>query len=150
MPSTSDERAARWPGMDTQATEYLEGRGYILSRDGKWEWSMPEDATAPSARDVDAVLYLIEEWDFGGLRNSPSVEFTEYDFESAYRAEPDVEGALEIIRRYGGIDGGHHKAWVIDQVARKLLHDDYPAFVADAKSGPDGPETYNWDEGTAP
>jgi len=28
--------------------------------------------------------------------------------------------ALYFIERYGGIDGGHHKMWVLDQVARIL------------------------------
>jgi len=32
-----------------------------------------------------------------------------------------VEWALEYIQRYGGGDGGHHKTWVLDQVAR-ILH----------------------------
>lgn len=31
-----------------------------------------------------------------------------------------VERALGIISQYGGIDGAHHKAWVLDQVARAL------------------------------
>lgn len=26
--------------------------------------------------------------------------------------------ALDIAKRYGGIDGDHHKAWVIDQMCR--------------------------------
>lgn len=28
--------------------------------------------------------------------------------------------ALEYIMQFGGIDGDHHKAWVLDQVARVL------------------------------
>lgn len=31
-----------------------------------------------------------------------------------------IEQALEIIFRWGGIDGDHHRAWVIDQVVRAL------------------------------
>ena len=31
-----------------------------------------------------------------------------------------TEWALEFIARYGGNDGSHHKAWVLDQVARVL------------------------------
>lgn len=30
------------------------------------------------------------------------------------------EWALEFVGRYGGIDGEHHKTWVIDQVVRIL------------------------------
>lgn len=61
-----------------------------------------------------------------------------------------AKGALEIALRYGGIDGAHHKAWVIDQMVRALTGDEYEQFVADAKAGEDGPETYEWDEGIAP
>jgi hypothetical protein len=58
--------------------------------------------------------------------------------------------ALEVIHRYGGIDGGHHKQWVLDQVVRALTGDRYAAWVANQKAGDDGPNTYEWDEGIAP
>lgn len=61
-----------------------------------------------------------------------------------------IKAALELAVRYGGIDGDHHKAWVIDQMVRILARDRYAAIVADAKDGEDGPETYDWDEGIAP
>lgn len=57
--------------------------------------------------------------------------------------------ALEFIMEWGGIDGGHHKQWVLDQVVR-ILCDDYDAWVREAMDGEDGPETYLWDEGIAP
>lgn len=59
-------------------------------------------------------------------------------------------GALEVIERFGGIDGAHHKQWVIDQVARAILGNRYAAWVVTMKDGEDGPDTYEWDEGTAP
>jgi len=58
--------------------------------------------------------------------------------------------ALEMILRYGGIDGGHHKQWVLDQVVRILTDENYENFVIWANDGEDGPETYNWDEGCPP
>lgn len=61
-----------------------------------------------------------------------------------------ISRALTLARQYGGIDGGHHKAWVIDQMVRALCGPDYDRFVADARSGEDGPETYDWDCGIAP
>jgi hypothetical protein len=61
-----------------------------------------------------------------------------------------VSRALDIARRYGGIDGAHHKAWVIDQMVQTLTGDGYSEWVSDAKQGEDGPETYEWDEGIAP
>ena len=61
-----------------------------------------------------------------------------------------IDVALAIARDYGGIDGDHHKAWVIDQIVRTLAGDRYVAFVADARQGDDGPETFSWNEGIAP
>jgi len=58
--------------------------------------------------------------------------------------------ALEVARRFGSIDGDHHKSWVIDQMVRALTGDGYEAFVADAKAGEDGPDTYGWEEGIPP
>lgn len=64
--------------------------------------------------------------------------------------EQKIAAALEFIERYGGIDGAHHKMWVIDQVARALLDDEYPQWVVEMKDGEDGPATYDWDEGIPP
>ena len=61
-----------------------------------------------------------------------------------------ITKALEVALRYGGIDGDHHKDWVIDQMVRALTGGDYDVFVKDAKQGEDGPETYLWDVGIAP
>lgn len=83
--------------------------------------------------------------------------------------------ALWYIGSYGGFDGDHHKAWVLDQVAR-ILHgtpvicrearwengeselrvklgdpsDKYLEWVRDLKDGEDGPDTYDYYEGIAP
>ena len=65
-------------------------------------------------------------------------------------AEERVVRAIKLIMRYGGIDGSHHKAWVIDQVARILAGAAYEELVRAARKGEDGPKTYSWDEGIAP
>jgi hypothetical protein len=65
-------------------------------------------------------------------------------------SETKITAALDIILRYGGIDGAHHKTWVIDQVVRILTGDGYGQWVKDANDGEDGPETYEWDEGIPP
>lgn len=57
---------------------------------------------------------------------------------------------LDLIVQYGGIDGDHHKAWVLDQIVRILTGRNYKKFVADACNGEDGPNTYSWDIGIAP
>ncbi len=65
MPQTTPERAARWPGMDLQAMGVLLSRGYVLRRD--FHWTPPTPDHEVTDREEDAILYLIQEWDFGGL-----------------------------------------------------------------------------------
>ena len=61
-----------------------------------------------------------------------------------------IEAAIDLAVCYGGIDGDYHKAWVIDQMVRALTGDQYGKVVAAARSGEDGPQTYDWNEGIAP
>lgn len=83
--------------------------------------------------------------------------------------------AMKFIEQYGQIDGAHHKAWVLDQVARILKgtkvtvkkatwsnggkeyrydvgypSGDYLEWVVAMKAGEDGPDTYGYEEGIAP
>ncbi len=58
--------------------------------------------------------------------------------------------ALEIITQYGGIGGGHHKQWVLDQVVRILTGDDYENWVAEYATDEGGVHMYEWDVGIAP
>lgn len=64
--------------------------------------------------------------------------------------ENRIAKALKTIASYGQTDGEHHKAWVLDQVVRELTGGRYSRWVADYKSGDEGPETYSYDEGIAP
>lgn len=87
-----------------------------------------------------------------------------------------TEWALYFIERYGGINGEHHKQWVLDQTARILngtpiivaearwlggqrelrVHTDRPAskhylsWIAEMQNGEDGPNTHTWSNGWAP
>ena len=99
------------------------------------------------------------------LKGTPFAKFTSADW------------ALHFIEIYGGIDGEHHKQWLIDQLARILngasmrvvearwddghaeyrinvdASDKYTAWVKEMKAGEDGPETYTWetwDDGVPP
>ena len=65
-------------------------------------------------------------------------------------ATDPVKEALDLAYRYGSIDGGHHKMWVIDQMVRALTGDGYGKWVQEHNLGEDGPETYSWDRGIAP
>lgn len=63
-PSTTPDRRARWPGWDMQAITVLESAGYKPTPD--WKWIPPKGHT-PTERELDAIEYLIEEFDWGGL-----------------------------------------------------------------------------------
>lgn len=57
-----------------------------------------------------------------------------------------AQRAVNLIGRYGGIDGEHHKTWLIDQVMRVLLGAaEYRAFRKDREAA-----DYGWDEGCPP
>jgi hypothetical protein len=87
-----------------------------------------------------------------------------------------IPAALDIAAQFGGIDGDHHKAWVIDQMVRALTgcpvvtktfpddnrpgqtyeaeemgeSEEYREWVRAACEGEDGPDTYEWNVGIAP
>ena len=61
-----------------------------------------------------------------------------------------IEKAIELAVQFAGIDGEHHKAWVIDQMVRILAGEKYSQIVKDACDGEDGPDTYEWDCGINP
>lgn len=49
-----------------------------------------------------------------------------------------ASAALAIAHSFGQIDGSHHKGWVIDQMVRHLLGDDYEGWVAKHDAGEEG------------
>ena len=59
-----------------------------------------------------------------------------------------IDSAMEIISRYGGTDEMHHARWVIDQVARALLGEEYGDWVKGMTTGVNA--DYTWEEGIAP
>ena len=63
MPSSTPERQDRWHS-DDYAMRFLKAHGYVLNKD--WTWSMVP-GHKPTWLETDAIIYLIEEWDFGGL-----------------------------------------------------------------------------------
>jgi hypothetical protein len=83
--------------------------------------------------------------------------------------------SLHWIEMYGGIDGSHHKDWVIDQIARILKGtevtlkitkwedgtinerfnleeppQEYWDWVKEVKNGEDGEDSYDYEFGIAP
>lgn len=73
MPSGSPTRHTRW-GDDSNAVAYLQRQGYVLNRN--WLWEPPPRIKSWSdvaVLEEDAVIYLIEEWDYGGVLISEPV-----------------------------------------------------------------------------
>lgn len=66
--------------------------------------------------------------------------------------EKRIKKATELAFKYGQIDGGHHKMWVIDNMLRILLgKKDYAIFVEEYyEEDEDGEVEYEWDTGIAP
>jgi hypothetical protein len=65
MPQASEVLRLEWNGpSDRDAVAYLRGRGYVLQRD--WFWRVPPN-TVPTDKDIRAVRFLFDEWDYGGL-----------------------------------------------------------------------------------
>ena len=62
--------------------------------------------------------------------------------------EKRIEDAVEIALNYGQIDGNHHKNWVIDQMLRSLLNDEYEEVINEWNSTVS--KWDKWDEGTEP
>lgn len=60
-----------------------------------------------------------------------------------------IKKSLNLIYEYGGIDGSHHKQWVLDQLVR-ILSVDYQEWVKKYEEGEDGPQTYLWERGVIP
>lgn len=54
--------------------------------------------------------------------------------------------AVSVAEQFAGIDGAHHKDWVIDNMIQYLLADKYPQFVEAYE------KTYSrkWNKGIAP
>lgn len=68
----------------------------------------------------------------------------------AFNNSDTIDRAIAMAIQYGGIDGAHHKTWVIDQTLRILAGDRYGEIIKAARDGEDGPNTYSWDCGIAP
>lgn len=70
---------------------------------------------------------------------------------SIEEAEERIKKALQLIYSYGQTDGSHHKAWVIDEVVRALMGEDYSDWIRDYEGDPEDYDNYySWDVGIAP
>lgn len=66
MPQASEELRREWngPGEDT-AVKFLEYHGYVMHQ-RTYTWVAPQ-GHKPTAKELRAIQFLMDEWDFGGL-----------------------------------------------------------------------------------
>lgn len=90
MPQSTQELRDRWGLSPKKAVEHLESKGFVLGADNPWEWTFPV-GYEPTKEDRDAMIYLIEEWDFGGFRRQD-------DGSTGFTAPPShYDGEREVI-----------------------------------------------------
>jgi len=60
------------------------------------------------------------------------------------------DDALDLARRFGLSQDTENRAWLIDQMCRSLLGDEYKGWVAETNAGANGLGTTAWEIGIAP
>jgi len=65
MPSATKELQDKW-GDDSNAIQFLEAAGFVLNRE--FDWTAPKPISEMTKEEWSAVMYLITEWDYGGVR----------------------------------------------------------------------------------
>jgi hypothetical protein len=71
MPRAIDDLRAirRWSKTGYVGAEepmrFLEHQGYVLTK--LWGWRKPSPSHEVTAEEADAIQFLVDEWDFGGL-----------------------------------------------------------------------------------
>lgn len=71
MPQATEEQRARWAERDGGIGEmrpisFLKSRGYQLL--SNYHWKPPTKMHQPTAEEYDAVSFMINEWDYGGIQ----------------------------------------------------------------------------------
>ena len=61
-----------------------------------------------------------------------------------------IEAAITVAIRHGGLHGERRKAWVINEMLRKLCGDQFEKLTRAVRAGELDDNVYTWDEGTAP
>lgn len=61
MPQATPKLRQRWGIAPEKAMNFLEKRGFKLTKE--WDWIVPHE---PDEKEESAIMFLIQEWDFGG------------------------------------------------------------------------------------
>jgi hypothetical protein len=70
MPQSSARLCAKFPDIDA-ACDLLKSAGFVFHPED-WTFSPPTSEHALTDDEDDALTYLVEEWDWGGLRRDTS------------------------------------------------------------------------------
>jgi hypothetical protein len=139
--------------MKTVHTLYHWGAGRVYCDDDSPNYATAQLAMS-AAGHPDETEWLPSLDDLGYHRPSDwSTDVERWAITPTQLAENDadrIELALDVLVRYGQIDGDHNKLWAIDQAVRVLAGDRYEQIIAEACEGEDGPDTYDWNTGVAP
>lgn len=81
-----------------------------------------------------------------GMSRSPECDTLGHKEDPAKK----ISRAIALAKQYGGIDGSHHKQWIIDQMKRILLGPDYDEWQAQYNEVSRRDGYGEWDEGIAP
>lgn len=124
-------KAGNPPHRHDSATEYA----YFRDQVTKWDGMITVNNWLRYRHQLDEYIHEIQR-----LRSGRELS-----------AQDRVDEVMALITQYGGIDGEHHKTWVIDQTVRLLVGPKYyPEWVTHHCNGEDGPDSYDWNEGIAP
>lgn len=78
MPTASNEQHAKMRlwfgepehdciGTDHAPLEFLKSHGWVLTHD--WLWVPPTPAYAASCYEIECIIFLVDEWDFGWIKD---------------------------------------------------------------------------------
>jgi hypothetical protein len=92
MPSASNELRAKITSRfgsldDGNVIKYLESKGWTLDRN--WTWSKPgQNLQSMPDDEYECVLFLVREWDFGGVNDCRAIAQSPVTEESAEPPKP--------------------------------------------------------------
>lgn len=65
MPQATEELRAEWGIDDGPVIKWLQDRGWQYTQN--WEWIKPSLDYKPTGKEIRAIEFLFQEWDWGGL-----------------------------------------------------------------------------------
>lgn len=80
MPQASEELRDAWGISEAKAEAYLFWHGWVLTKNWQW-WHPYLDKAIMDDLACDAISFLIQEWDYGGLAPGHAGKIQRYNLE---------------------------------------------------------------------